>query len=70
MKAPRLLFLAILMSLLPLGVGGTGENPALVLEPPPLEVAVPEVTPTPEPNAAFLAGLGGLVLLFVVLRRK
>jgi hypothetical protein len=32
--------------------------------------APPTVAPAPEPNAALLAGLGGLVLLLFVVRRK
>ena len=40
------------------------------LEPLQIEVESSGTTTAPEPNATFLAGLGGLVLLFFVLRRK
>ena len=70
MKALKLLFLAISLSLLPLGGGAAEKTTELALEEPPVEVSVPDAAPTPEPSSTFLAGLGGLVLLFFVLRRK
>ena len=70
MKALKLLILAISLSLLPLGSGAAEEALEPALKVPPVEVSVPEAAPTPEPSSTFLAGLGGLVLLFFVLRRK
>jgi hypothetical protein len=67
----RLLSVLAVLCLAPLAPGAPEEQPA---DPQPPEAVHSPAggieTTTPEPNAALLAGLGGLALLFFALRRK